>query len=169
MVPARDMGILYSGDLIQAMIQQGNKRHPTSVHRGPLTELLLKDARWYNLDSFPAWQVWANDVEEVLTFLQAEGRLDVFLKDIKNLETPQHRDARLAEARGAFHFARNGFRIIQWEPPGEGQTKGEALICAKRVEPDVKSYMRANGLFLKFSEGAAKSQCLKKPKRALER
>jgi hypothetical protein len=60
--------------------------------------------------------------------MQAEGRLDVFLKDIKNLQTPQHRDARLAEARGAFHLARNGFRIIQWEPPGEGLTKGEALV-----------------------------------------
>lgn len=80
------------------MTQQENKRRPTSVRLGPLTEKLLKDAYWYNLDSFPAWQVWADDVEAVLCFLQNEGRLDVFLKDIKSLQTPQHRDC---EARGS--------------------------------------------------------------------
>jgi hypothetical protein len=118
----------FVNDWGKTMSQQESKRRPTSVSLGPLTELLLKDAHWYNLDSFPAVQVWADDVEAVLRFLQAEGRLDVFLKDIKSLQTPQHRDARFAEARGAFHLARNGFRIVQWEPPGEGKTKGEALI-----------------------------------------
>jgi len=61
--------------------------------------------------------------------LQREGRLAAFLSVIQKVQSPQHRDARLAEARGAFHLARSGFRIVQWEPPGEGSTKGEVLVC----------------------------------------
>ena len=101
---------------------------PATVHLGPLTRRLLSDARWQGTDWFPAWQVWADDVEEVLTFLQREGRLEAFLAIIQKVQTPQHRDACLAEARGAFHLARRGLRIVQWEPPGEGTTKGDVLV-----------------------------------------
>jgi len=27
-----------------------------------------------------------------------------------------------------FISARNGFRVVEWEPPGEGMTRGEALV-----------------------------------------
>jgi hypothetical protein len=101
---------------------------PSSVVLGPLTRQLLSDARWKGTDWFPAHQVWADDVEEVLAFLHRERRLVAFLSVIKSVQTPQHRDSCLAEARGAFHLNRWGFRIVEWEPQGEGNTKGEALI-----------------------------------------
>lgn len=101
---------------------------PKEVRLGQLTQQLLGGARWQGADEFPAWQVWADDVEQVLTFLQQESRLEAFFSTAKNVQTPQHRDACLAEARGAFHLKRNGFRIVRWEPPGEGHTKGEVLV-----------------------------------------
>jgi hypothetical protein len=109
---------------------------PTSVRLGPLTQQLLSGARWYGADQFPAWQVWADDVEEVLAFLECEGRLAAFLAVTRKAATPQHRDASFAEARGAFHLARNGFRVVQWEPPGEGTTKGEAQVSLAGA-PDI--------------------------------
>jgi hypothetical protein len=101
---------------------------PAYVRIGALTQQLLSGARWRGLDQFPAWQIWADDVEQVLRFLQAEGRLAEFLTMIQGVRTPQHRNACLAEARVAFHLVQNGFRIVQWEPPGEGITKGEVMV-----------------------------------------
>jgi hypothetical protein len=109
-----------------------NSRHlrfpPQTVKLGPLTRQLLSGATWEGADAFPAWQDWADDVEEVLSFLECERRLGVFLAKCKRAKTPKHRDACLAEARGAFHLSRNGFRVVQWEPPGEGRKKGEVLV-----------------------------------------
>ena len=102
---------------------------PAAVNQGQLTRQLLSGARWQGADEFPACQAWADDVEEILSFLRREGRLAAFLSTAKSVQTPQHRDACLAEARGAFHLNRNGFRILQWEPPGQGQTKGEVLVA----------------------------------------
>jgi len=106
---------------------QSRRFPPKEVHLGQLTRQLLVGAKWEGADEFPAWQVWADDVEKVLSFLQRERRLEAFFSIAKSVQTPQHRDACLAEARGAFHLNRNGFRIVQWEPPGEGHTKGEVL------------------------------------------
>ena len=86
---------------------------PTSVRLGPLTQQLLSGACWHGLDEFPAWQVWADDVEHVLSFLDSEERLATFLDVVQGVRTPQHRNACLAEARAAFHLSRNGFRIVQ--------------------------------------------------------
>jgi hypothetical protein len=101
---------------------------PPDVRLGPLTQKLLTAAKWQGADKFPAWQVWADDVEQVLAFLQREHRLASFLSTVQKVRSPQHRDARFAEARGAFHLARSGFRILQWEPLGEGTTRGEVLV-----------------------------------------
>jgi hypothetical protein len=93
------------------------------IQLGPLTQQLLSGARWSGLDQFLALQVWADDVEQILGFLQSEGRLAAFLATIQRVQKPQQRHARLAEARGALQLARHGFRIVQWEPPGEAQRR----------------------------------------------
>src|SRR5258708_2943895 len=98
------------------------RKSPPDVRLGPLTRRLLFGARWRGADAFPAWQIWADDVERVLAFLDREGRFEVFLSVIQNVRTPQHRDACLAEARGAFYLTRNGFRVVAWEPAGQGTT-----------------------------------------------
>jgi hypothetical protein len=100
----------------------------STVNHGRLTQKLLSGANWLGADGFPGAQVWADDVEQVLTFLQQESRLSVFLSLIQKAKNPQHRDAQLAEARAAFHLTRVGFRILGWEPAGEGGNKGEMLV-----------------------------------------
>src|SRR5262245_20013408 len=95
----------YGERVLGVMSQQESKRRVTSVRLGPLTKSLDRNARWYQMDSFPAVQVWADDVEAVLAFLEAQGRLDALFRDGKNVQTPKHRDARLAEARGAFYLS----------------------------------------------------------------
>src|ERR1700677_3334142 len=102
-------------------------RHSSTVQHGPFTRQLLAGASWLGVDGFPGPQVWANDVEQVLAFLEHENRFAAFLSVIQKAKNPQHRDAQLAEARAAFHHSRNGLRILQWEPVGEGGKKGDLL------------------------------------------
>jgi len=104
------------------------KGPPANVRLGPLTQRLLSGSKWQGNDQFPAWQVWADEVESVLGFLDRENRLADFLAVIKGARNQQHRDACLAEARGSYFLNQNGFRIVEWEPQGEGTTKGEALV-----------------------------------------
>jgi hypothetical protein len=118
---------------------EDNSQHPRfppkSVVLGPRTRQLLSGAVWEGADAFPASQAWADDVEQVLSFLECEQRLEAFLATCKSAKTPQHRDACLAEARGAFHLSRHGFRVLQWEPPGEGRKKGEVLVRLAHSPP----------------------------------
>lgn len=98
------------------------------IRHGPLTKQLLSGADWLGKDGFPGPQVWADDLDQVLTFLNQESRLGKFLSVIQKARDPQHRDAQLAEARTGFYQYRNGFRILQWEPIGEGGAKGDILV-----------------------------------------
>ncbi len=98
------------------------------VRHGQLTQQLLSGANWHGADGFPGPQVWADDVEQVLTFLKRDGRLPAFLSVIQKAKNPQHRDAQLAEARSAFFLSGNGLRILEWEPVGEGGAKGDHLV-----------------------------------------
>jgi len=104
------------------------KGPPADVCLGPLTQRLLSGSKWQGNDQFPARQVWADEVESVLGFLDRENRLADFLAVIKGARNQQHRDACLAEARGSYFLNQNGFRIVEWEPQGAGTTKGEALV-----------------------------------------
>lgn len=101
---------------------------PSDVRIGPLTRTLLSGAKWQRQDAFPAWQTWADDVEMVLEFLAGQNRLSTFLRMVQKARSAQHRDAMLAEARGSFHLHRHGFRILEWEPLGNGTSRGEALV-----------------------------------------
>jgi hypothetical protein len=95
---------------------------------GTLTQRLLSGPKWQGADRFPASQVWADDIESVMAFMDRESRLPAFLAMNQKARTPQHRDASLAEARGSYFLNQNGFRILEWEPQGEGTTKGEVLV-----------------------------------------
>jgi hypothetical protein len=104
------------------------KDPPAPVRLGPLTQRLLSGSKWQGTDQFPAWQVWADDLESVLAFFDRENRLADFLAVIQNARNEQHRNACLAEARGSYFLNQNCFRIVEWEPQGEGNNKGEALV-----------------------------------------
>lgn len=108
---------------------------PADVRIGPRTCRLIAGARWQGRDAFPAWQTWADDVESVLAFLDSEKRLPTFLQLIQKTRTPQHRDAMLAEARGSWFLHRHGFRILEWEPLGEGTALGEVKVRLDSSRP----------------------------------
>ena len=99
----------------------------TVIH-GPITQQLLSGANWRGADGFPGPQVWADDVEQVLTFLKRESRLPIFLPLIQKAKNPQHRDAQFAEARSGFFLSRSGLQILAWEPAGEGGKTGDILV-----------------------------------------
>jgi len=101
---------------------------PSDVNVGPLTRSLIAGAKWQGHDAFPAWQNWADDVESVMEFLANNNRFDHFRDLIHKTRTAQHRDAMLAEARGGFYLHRHGFKVLEWEPLGEGTARGEAVV-----------------------------------------
>lgn len=84
---------------------------PDGVNLGPLTRGVLDGAVWREESQFPASQVWADEVERVLSFLRAQ---DVFARFLPRLRA-REREGALAEARAAFFLHRNGFRILRWE------------------------------------------------------
>ena len=101
---------------------------PSDVRLGPLTLAMIAGAKWQGHDAFPAWQAWADDVETVFEFLDQHGRFATFQNLIQKTRSAQHRDAMLAEARGSFYLHRNGFKILEWEPLGEGTARGESMV-----------------------------------------
>jgi hypothetical protein len=89
---------------------------------------MLAGARWQGRDPFPAWQTWADDVEAVLEFLDRQQRFAIFRTKIQQTRSPQYRDAMFAEARASFYLHRLGFDFLEWEPLGEGTSRGEGLV-----------------------------------------
>lgn len=84
---------------------------PKEVKLGRLTGSIVADAHWLNQDEFPAHQQWADDVELVLAFLEAEGKFDDFFPRL-NRQNAEHRGAGLAEARVAYFLRQLGFDIV---------------------------------------------------------
>lgn len=99
---------------------------PCGVRIGPFTRLMADGAKWAKEGRCPWLQVWADEVERVLAFLYAQGQLGRFLRRLRG--HARARDAALAEARVAFFLFRNGFRILEWEPPASNGRLGEFNI-----------------------------------------
>jgi hypothetical protein len=103
------------------------------VKLGPLTQAICKDASWEGEDAFPSNQIWADEVERVLSFLQVQGQFERYLPMLRGTLT--QRDGALAEARVAFFFHRNGFSILSWEPKGLSNKLGEFEIQWPDTQP----------------------------------
>ena len=99
---------------------------PRGIKIGPLTKLMADRAKWRREDRFPASQVWADEIERILTFLDAQDQFSRFLPRLR--DKSRARDAALAEARVAFFLFRNGFRLVEWDPPGNNGRIGEFSI-----------------------------------------
>jgi hypothetical protein len=106
------------------------------VQIGPLTTKLIAGAKWRYADAFPAPQVYANDVEAVLEFLQSVNRREAFVAKVQKENRPGKRDNLLAEARAAFWLGQNGLQITGWEPEGEGGKTGE-FSCTFESSPTI--------------------------------
>lgn len=100
---------------------------------GPLTRRIYCGASWVGKDEFPSSQEWADEVERVLSFLEAKGQFERYLRSLQGKLT--QRDGALAEARVAFFFHRNCFKILSWEPRGTSSHLGEFEVQWNSLQP----------------------------------
>ncbi len=99
---------------------------PAGVRIGPLTATIMDGARWRDQDEFPSGQLWADEFEKIVSFVQVKGQFEHFLGALRG--GPSQRDSAIAELRAAFFFSRNGFPIVAWRPLGAARHEGEFLI-----------------------------------------
>jgi len=95
---------------------------------GPFTKQFMSGATWSGQDDFPCLQPMADDVENVLKFLDGEKFLDVFSVQTKKQPNPGKRDELFAEARVAYFLYTNGFKVFGWHTKGAGNKEGEFNI-----------------------------------------
>src|SRR4051794_2930666 len=91
---------------------------------GPLLSTVVDRAGWRGKDQFPAWQVFADEIERVLSFAEARGVFSTYLTRLTGRTTSQ-RDSAMAELRVAYFLDRNWFRITEWSPVGLAPKEGE--------------------------------------------
>ena len=93
---------------------------------GPVARRLVSPDRW--TDAYPATPEWAKELDVLLRFADAHGRLPNF---VPRLEQRNHnRDEALNELRVAYWLDQNGFPILQWEPPGLNGMVGEYIASS---------------------------------------
>lgn len=100
---------------------------PSHIILGPLTRYLLNKSKWEFVDQFPAWQGYADEVEQLLRHLEARGRFEFMYPRLHDMDV-KHRDAALAEARVSFFLDRLGFRILKYDPPGANGNEGDLVV-----------------------------------------
>jgi hypothetical protein len=89
----------------------------TEIKLGPLTERLKVGASWR--DQYPAWQVYADECERLLEFVQARRELDRFWGRL--IAKKQQRDEALNEIRLAYFLESLGYPVSAWEPSDAAQ------------------------------------------------
>jgi hypothetical protein len=52
---------------------------PSEVTLGPLLGCMCSGAPWWNHDNFPNNQIWTDEIERVLSHLEAHGQLQRYL------------------------------------------------------------------------------------------
>jgi hypothetical protein len=104
---------------------------PKHVKLGALTKRILEGAKLINRDEFPAHQEWADEIEQVLVFLDREGQFKRYLSRLRSKE----RDAALAESRFAFFLHNAGFRIKDWAPESTTGCPGDLEVQFGYFEP----------------------------------
>lgn len=113
-----------------------------TVSLGPLAAKVCAAARWRGQDEFPAWQVRADEIEQVLEFAQSSGQFDRFFSRLTASKT--QRDGAIQELRVAFFFQRDGFPITFWEPAGAAGLVGEFSIGIS-TPPDIFVEVKSPG------------------------
>ena len=104
---------------------------PAHVVLGPRTRTVIDGAVWRRESQFPASQKWADETERVLAFLESHGVFGTFLPRLRSRE----RGGAFAEARVAYFFHCNGFRILAWEPEDVSRHPGDLEIQWPDTEP----------------------------------
>jgi hypothetical protein len=97
---------------------------PDDVNLGPRTRALLAQSTWTERHPYPAHQAWADECEQLLAFLEAEGAFDQLLPRLSTGEW----EGALAEVRTAFFFKRHGFKITDWQPRAKPEIPGDLEV-----------------------------------------
>src|ERR1043165_8761129 len=94
------------------------------VKLGPLTAAMRAEAKWPGEEHlYPAWQVYADEIERVLRFADEQGQLTRCWPNL--IARVAQRDSALDELRIAYHLHQHHFLIVDWEPVGFKGNKGE--------------------------------------------
>lgn len=131
-----------------------------AVRLGPLSSAMYEGAPWAG-DGYPAWQMFADEFESLLTFANQSGVLEMYRKELRG--RPSQRDSALEELRVANLLNQKGFMIVQWRPVGLTPKEGEFLIRgpdAAEILVEVKS----PGWESEISEEERRAGRLKQPK-----
>jgi hypothetical protein len=115
-------------------------RDTYDVRLGTLGAIVCADARWCQ-DQYPGSQVWADELENLCSFLDSQGQFERFLPRLR-YQTREHRNAALGEVRAAFVLSNAGFKITDWEPvavPGRPGDLEIALSDSPRIFVETKA------------------------------
>jgi hypothetical protein len=85
---------------------------------------VISGARWTG--AYPAWQKYADELEELLNFVKAKGQWDAYLGALQSSNS--QRDSALMELRVAKHLEGRGFRVVSWRPVGADNNEGEYMV-----------------------------------------
>ena len=106
----------------------------------PLLAKITQGSRWLGKDEFPSDELWADEVEKWLQYVEGRRQFDRFLPRLRDL--PAQRDETLAEIKAAyFNETYVGYQTCSWEPCGEGAKLGDFSFAFKatNVFCEVKS------------------------------
>lgn len=139
---------------------------PDDVTLGPLSRQVIEGAAWLSQDEYPAHQPYADELEQLLGFLDANGRLQKFTPRLRDVAR-EHRDATLAEVRTAYFLNQTGFQISEWEPLAVGTTPGDLTIrfgdaASIFVEVKAPSWIGELGRSLRLATGEERQRILER-------
>ncbi len=110
------------------------------ISERPLLAKIAQESRWLGKDEFPSDELWADEVEKWLQYVEDRNQFDRFLSRLSDL--PAKRDETLAEIKAAYFIEKYaGYSIKNWEPPGNNGTVGEFSFAFESKETfcEVKS------------------------------
>jgi hypothetical protein len=130
--PANERGLQTM--MLDARPQLAHRMVPPTVSKalplGSLAAGKLKSNPWS--DGYPALQADVEELEALLSFAQAEGRIDLFVARLQGKRA--QRDETLNELRLGLHFKSIRYRIVEWEPLGNNGKRGEYSVTHNGVD-----------------------------------
>lgn len=95
-----------------------------------LIKEIRQTSKWKGKDDFPSTETWKKEVNKWLSFIKDKGQLNKFKTRLKC--KPALRDEALSEIKVAYFLEKYlNYKIIEWEPLGQNNHKGEFTIKLK--------------------------------------
>jgi len=107
---------------------------------GPHLIRVAEGAKWMRDCDGMLPEPWAQEINDVLRFLDQQGQLDRLLPRLRG--NKRIFTAAIGEGRAGLFLENLGFKIIEWEPSSIENKQGDLLIClngSKAIFVEVKS------------------------------